>query len=764
MRRALPAATLLLLAACKRDAPPPTGGPASANAASQVLFDRDVELGGGSAPDITVPVAMNDELVVTVTSTSFDPVLEVIMPSGDALHNDDYQGSRQRSQLTVHATQAGALRLNVSSFMPGSAGRYHVRVQKVPTTATAPLFLGLGATVQGEVSAGDRALPDGRTYDELTVLGPPPGTAYELRLTARGQVIPLAVVMDPAGRAIASTGAGVYPLRDPFMHRVQIIAPAVGQSAGYTVALVTAQAAAAGQPQAAIVRDHHSIPAEVAGRAIAVGNVEGTLSSASTRLPSGESADVYQLDVTANQAVSVDAQSDAFDTYLVAVGPDGRLQENDDANGTTNAHLDLQFPVAGRVRLFVTSYRAGTGGRYVLKIGTGTSASEVVAATQDGSPAAALTGDSVDGELRQGDRTLRSGEFVDTYRRSFTVGQPVQFRLSSRDFDPYLIVRTPGGQQQDNDDFAPPDRSAGIDIPAAEAGEYAISVTTYQAGERGRYRLTIGSENGAVVAQNPSTAPSNPSDGVVPATRPAVPGEGRLFGIFVGITDYPEGVGDLDECANDAIKLAEALRNRGLLAADRQIVLTDARATRDAVRAAFRQAASQIGPNDTFIFFHSGHGSQTEGSRDAREIDGRDEAIYLYDGQLLDDEMGTLFDLLHPETAILALDSCFAGGFAKDVITRPGRVGFFSSEEDVESSVASQFQAGGYLSYFLRTGVTGEADNGPRDNALTVGELEHFLVVQFGRHATDVELAGAYQHLVVDRGAVRSTEVLWRYH
>ena len=42
---------------------------------------------------------------------------------------------------------------------------------------------------------------------------------------------------------------------------------------------------------------------------------------------------------------------------------------------------------------------------------------------------------------------------------------------------------------------------------------------------------------------------------------------------------------------------------------------------------------------------------------------------------MLDNDMGTLFDGVHAGTSILALDSCFSGGFAKDVITRPGRVG-----------------------------------------------------------------------------------------
>ena len=83
--------------------------------------------------------------------------------------------------------------------------------------------------------------------------------------------------------------------------------------------------------------------------------------------------------------------------------------------------------------------------------------------------------------------------------------------------------------------------------------------------------------------------------------------------------------------------------------------------------------------------------------------------------------------------------------------------------EKVTSAVASQFQAGGYLSYFMRAGVSGEADTSPRDGVLTVGELEHFLYRQFASHAMDVDMQGAFQHLVVYRGAVRGTEELWRH-
>ena len=222
-------------------------------------------------------------------------------------------------------------------------------------------------------------------------------------------------------------------------------------------------------------------------------------------------------------------------------------------------------------------------------------------------------------------------------------------------------------------------------------------------------------------------------------------------------------VGDLPECANDAVKLAETLRNRGLLAPERQILLTDGQATAGGLRAGMQRMASMVGPEDVFVFFFSGHGGQTESSTDAREIDQRDEYLVMHDGQVLDDELGRLFDGIRARTAMVNIDSCFSGGFAKDVITRPGRVGMFSSDEDVLSAVAGQFQAGGYLSHFLRMGVGGEADAEPHDDVLTVGELTHYVYRQFGAHASDVHRAASFQQLVVDRGAVRVDDVLWAY-
>jgi hypothetical protein len=85
----------------------------------------------------------------------------------------------------------------------------------------------------------------------------------------------------------------------------------------------------------------------------------------------------------------------------------------------------------------------------------------------------------------------------------------------------------------------------------------------------------------------------------------------------------------------------------------------------------------------------------------------------------------------------------------------------FSSEEDVTSGVAMQFQAGGYLSHFLRMGIQGEGDSDPRDGSLTVGELTHYVWQQYASQARDVRMQEGYQQLVIDRGAVRNGQVLW---
>jgi len=91
-----------------------------------------------------------------------------------------------------------------------------------------------------------------------------------------------------------------------------------------------------------------------------------------------------------------------------------------------------------------------------------------------------------------------------------------------------------------------------------------------------------------------------------------------------------------------------------------------------------------IEPDDTFLFFFSGHGDQLEGTSDdgAIEVDELDECICMYDYDLPDNEYAELLDQLDAGLSVTVLDACNSGGLARDVITQPNRVVYASSEED----------------------------------------------------------------------------------
>src|SRR5262249_48883592 len=200
----------------------------------------------------------------------------------------------------------------------------------------------------------------------------------------------------------------------------------------------------------------------------------------------------------------------------------------------------------------------------------------------------------------------------------------------------------------------------------------------------------------------------------------------------------------------------------GVLTGD-SVVLTDAQATVANVRAAFQRVAASAGPDDMFLFFYSGHGDQGDVGTAASEADRRMEYIVLHDNEVSAATISQWFDGVHARLGLIALDSCFSGGF-RTVISRPGLMGLFSSEEDLTSGVAGKFQAGGYLSHFLTTAMSGEADD-DGDHNITAGELSDYLWRKF---ATEVDNEEAwtinhqrnYQRLVVERGGTKADDVV----
>jgi hypothetical protein len=467
-------------------------------------------------------------------------------------------------------------------------------------------------------------------------------------------------------------------------------------------------------------------------------------------LSSGEFVDSYQFEGSPGEHVAIDLRSAAFDTYLILKDPAGEQTENDDAQdgGVGHSRIEADLTESGTYRVLVTSYEPGENGAYSLTIDGSASGGNVPASRE---VVTLAFGGPVGGELDGDDATFDAGEHYDTYVFDGEQSHTVRLDLSSADFDTYLGLVTPSGQEIANDDYEGAANRSVIELTLPESGRYRVQATSYAAAETGRYRLALTASAAEVLVERRS--------------------QGRVYGLFAGISDYEPPNTDLDYTAEDATRIRDALIGGGGMRAEDAYTLVDGDATVANVSSTIRDIGRRMGPDDTFVMFYSGHGGQVPrgDGPTASDPDAMDETLALYDGSMLDDELRQLLDEIDEGTVLVWLDSCFSGGFAKDIVSAPGRMGIFSSEEDITSNVASKFRAGGYLSLFLDEAIAQGLADDDNDNSITAIELSQYLHeryradVKSARPADVVrnEMSLGYQHLVVDRGSIGAYDVLF---
>ncbi len=121
---------------------------------------------------------------------------------------------------------------------------------------------------------------------------------------------------------------------------------------------------------------------------------------------------------------------------------------------------------------------------------------------------------------------------------------------------------------------------------------------------------------------------------------------------------------------NDAYDIANVLRNYGNWdTANVRVLVSDAAGTKNDCTRANIQAgiswmASVADDNDICVFFYAGHGGFTVDVPPYDEDDGYDEYICPEGGNILDDELDTWMSAISGYK-LVALDSCFSGGFIK---------------------------------------------------------------------------------------------------
>lgn len=487
---------------------------------------------------------------------------------------------------------------------------------------------------------------------------------------------------------------------------------------------------------------------------LGTGVVTGTFGPGDDMDTSDRYNDFYTAQLDEGARVRLFAQG-SLDMVIEVYGPDDFAMRNDDfIPGTLDPVVEFEVAREDEYLIRVLPLSPGAQGAYQIGL---------VNLDPSSGPNLPQGGDS-EGSISASGAGL--GVAVGAhYWFTARAGERIRIRVTSPAFDTTATMIGPNGQVWSNDDAGdtgedgserPLDSTIQAIFPAN--GSYHLIVAPYGGRGEGAFRLRT-TRHEAVVLQEGQQAPSMGFAGSE--------GEGRILGLFAGLTDYGPRRSRLYGCADDATMLAQAFREANLQSPEQQLVLTDGAANVAAFSSGIERLAAQSTENDVVVIFFSGHGDvEPAEETDKYDLDGTDETIVLFDDEMRDNAVVELINGITANTIILALDSCHSGGFARDFVTRPGRIGMFSSDEDALSDTAIPLRAGGYLSYSLRRGVLGDADNTPRDGVLMAGELTDFmhgLFVQHNLHINPASSNQPRQWFVSRRGSVGWHDILWLY-
>jgi len=141
-------------------------------------------------------------------------------------------------------------------------------------------------------------------------------------------------------------------------------------------------------------------------------------------------------------------------------------------------------------------------------------------------------------------------------------------------------------------------------------------------------------------------------------------GDSEYYAVIIGISNYPGSDNDLSCPARDAQNLYNVLVANGWKSENIEL-LKDGQATENAIMNSLDLVANNLGNDDIFLFFYSGHGDLIE-DINGDELDGFDETIIPYDmGYILDDELANKFNDIQNKNIkgmFAIFDSCFSGG------------------------------------------------------------------------------------------------------
>jgi hypothetical protein len=442
-----------------------------------------------------VRLTAGQQVQVDLSSSEFDPKLELYAPGGGKVADDDDSGPGTAARIRYTAPRAGVYQVRAMALSDGSLGAYTLRAGARPAVVPmpAPRPLALGTAVSGAITA---TTPSYEVDGEETV-----GVRYSFTATA-GSIYKITATkragseLDPkisVGKlvngvidspVIDDDGAG--ELNSALRFRPTI-------SGVYVI-----EVGRAGETLGAYdVKVVQSPPDRAPGNPVAVTlatDYKGALLDGGPRNSEDVLFNGYSVALKAGQRVTVHLKKDG-ETALDPKVEIGRgtlaafekLGEDDDGGADLNSRLRFVAPADGNYVIRATSVAANGEGNYVLRV------EDTPPPVVPPAPTPIEIGQQVRGALAVTDPLLNDSTYYDRFVLNGQVGETYEISVNAEPFDVIVGARS---SLREDDDYTTDDDGGGgtnakLSYTITTAGPQTIRITSLGEEAVGDYTISI---------------------------------------------------------------------------------------------------------------------------------------------------------------------------------------------------------------------------------------------------------------------------------
>ena len=438
------------------------------------LGNYTVDYGSGETGHMTGFVVYGtpgERITVDLMSDEIDPLLFGATTDRGLISNDD-GGDGLNSRLRVQFDESGRAPLLAMS-LGNEPGLYELVISEAAAAAvdTEGGMLQVGSTVDGWIT-GDTYVDDVGN-----------AISYQLPLSA-GQEVTVRLVSDEFDSYLIIRSPDGQTFRDDdsagSLNSQITFSSDVGGEA--TVIATSFSRGDTGNFSLSAWDARNANSDDSYGGMLHVGSVVAGQIAGTTRLGDYGSAIRYELPLSAQEAVTIELNSDDFDCYLIVEMPNGESYTDDDGGYGLDSRLTVSSDVSGTATVIATSLGRSSTGSFELSVHD---AGEI-GATDSADGGVLPIGSWVTGEITRQTR-VEDGLAV-TYRLPISAGDLVTIDLTSDDFDCYLQVETPDGEWYSDDDGGSGLNSR-VTVSSSVSGTAIVTASGLGRGSTGRYQI-----------------------------------------------------------------------------------------------------------------------------------------------------------------------------------------------------------------------------------------------------------------------------------